>query len=51
MRNMSRTGNRLDNVSVKSFFVSLKSELVNLNANLTKEQMEERIVRYINTKH
>ncbi|WP_235830953.1 IS3 family transposase [Flavobacterium ustbae] len=51
MRSMSRTGNRLDNVSVKSFFVSLKSELVNLNANLTKGEMEERIVRYINTKH
>lgn len=51
IRSMSRTGNRLDNVLVKSFFASLKSELVNLNASLTKKQMEEQIVRYINNKH
>jgi putative transposase len=48
-RSMSRTDNHLDNAVPKSFFISLKSELVDLNMLLTKEQMEEKIFKYIET--
>lgn len=46
-RSMSRRGNHLDNAVPKSFFTSLKSELIDLNMLLTKKQMEEKIFEYI----
>lgn len=46
-RSMSRQGNHLDNAIPKSFFTSLKFELVDLNMLLTKKQMEEKIFEYI----
>ncbi|MFD1603011.1 IS3 family transposase [Flavobacterium artemisiae] len=50
-QSMSRTGNRLDNSLVKSFFTSLKSELSNLNVSLTKDQIEKQLIRYIESRH
>lgn len=46
-RSMSRQGNHLDNAMPKSFFTSLKYDLVNLNKLLNKKQMEEKIFEYI----
>jgi len=46
-RSMSRKGNHLDNEILKSFFILLKSELVDLNMLLTKEQMQKKILEYI----
>lgn len=46
-RSMSRTGNHSDNSIAKSFFNSFKSELINSNIPLTKKQMEEKIVEYL----
>lgn len=50
-RSMSRQGNHLDNAVPKSFFTSLKSELIDLNMLLTKKQMEEKIFEYIENRH
>lgn len=50
-RSMSRKGNHLDNEIPNSFFISLKSELANLNMLLTKQQMEEKISEYIANLH
>lgn len=50
-RSMSRQGNYLDNAVPKSFFTSLKSELVHSNMLLTKKQMEEKIFEYIENRH
>lgn len=47
MRSMNRKGNRSDNAICESFFTSLKSELIDLNMLLTKEEMEEKIVEYL----
>lgn len=46
-QSMNRKGNRSDNSICESFFTSLKSELVDLDALLTKKEMEEKIVEYI----
>ncbi|WP_238160948.1 IS3 family transposase [Flavobacterium cupreum] len=46
-RSMSRQGNHLDNAIPKTFFTSLKSEIVDLNMLLTKKQIEEKIFEYI----
>lgn len=50
-RSMSRAGNHLDNVVPRSFFISLKSVLVNLNMLHTKKCMEEKISEYIENLH
>lgn len=47
IRSMSRKGNHLDNEILKSFFISLKTELVDLNMLLTREQMQKKIREYI----
>ncbi|MFH6987764.1 IS3 family transposase [Flavobacterium collinsii] len=46
-RSMSRTENHLDNAVPKSFFISLKTELVSLNTGSTKKEMEEKISEYL----
>ncbi|GAA3773255.1 MULTISPECIES: IS3 family transposase [Flavobacterium] len=46
-RSMSRPGNHLDNAVVRSFFASLKSELVDLNMLFTKKDTEEKVSEYI----
>lgn len=46
-RSMSRVGNRSDNAVSLCFFHSLKSELMNLNILLTRDQMRNKIVKYI----
>lgn len=50
-QSMSRTRNHLDNVIPISFFTSLKSELAALHTLLTKKQMEEKILEYIENPH
>ncbi|MEO6174393.1 MAG: IS3 family transposase [Flavobacterium circumlabens] len=45
-RSMSRIGNHSDNAVSESFFRSFKSELVNLNMLLTRNQMQEKIFEY-----
>ncbi|MFC0776561.1 IS3 family transposase [Flavobacterium sp. HJSW_4] len=47
IRSMNRIGNHSDNAVCESFFISLKSELVDLNNLLTKKQMEEKITEYL----
>lgn len=46
IRSMNRIGNHSDNAVCESFFISLKSELVDLNNLPTKKQMEEKITEY-----
>ncbi|MEP6804659.1 MAG: IS3 family transposase [Flavobacterium sp.] len=50
-RSMSRQGDHLDNAVPKSFFNSIKSELVDSNMLLTTEQMEEKVSTYIENWH
>lgn len=45
-RSMSRVGNHSDNAVSESFFKSFKSEVVNLNMLLSREQMQEKIFEY-----
>lgn len=51
IRSMNRKGNHSDNASCQNFFTSLKSELVDINMLSTKEQMEEKIVEYLENLH
>lgn len=44
---MSRKGNRWDNAVAKSFFKSLKSELIYENKLISKEQIKLKIFEYI----
>ncbi|WP_281225177.1 IS3 family transposase [Flavobacterium aquiphilum] len=46
-RSMNRIGNHSDNSICESFFTFLKSELVDLNMLLTREQIEEKIFEYL----
>ncbi|PZX92798.1 IS3 family transposase [Flavobacterium aquariorum] len=50
-RSMNRKGNHSDNSICESFFTSLKSELVDLNILLPKEQMEQKIFEYLGNLH
>ena len=50
-RSMSRQGNRLDNAVPRSFFTSLKAELVDLDMLLTQKKMKEKIIEYIDCRH
>lgn len=47
IRSMARAGNHLDNAVPRSFFISIKSELVNLNSLPTKKDMEDKVDHYI----
>lgn len=51
IRSMSQQENHLENTVPKTFFTHLKSELVDLNMLLTKNQMEEKIFEYLENLH